>query len=623
MIEAELVRHLLRGATRTILWTRTVIANVVLGLLLLLLGVNLLGLGLSLPRILALLYPDQDPVRVINGFLLFYFIGDFLLRQVLQRPPSLNVRPYLCLPIRRSSVVRLLILRSSVSVFNVLPLLVLVPVAFTVIRSSASDAQTLSWLVFVGLSILGAGYLAVYLERSRLSRPRTVAIAVVAVAAAIVAEVLGAVDLRELSAQVFRLPLDHPGWIAAPFALLLGTVWLNASQLMRHYVPGVAGAHAVADKNSVSSRALERLHSRGGANVYAALELKLLLRNKRARASFIPALLLVALAPLFYIMTAISLDFYPKPSDQPAGGVHQETMTPTERRVRFVVTPGQIPEEAHVYVTGDHTRLGRWRPSLVPLEAQPDGRWSRTIPFEEGTRIRYVFTLGSWETEAKLADGTTPDVDTLVVAADTTILAELPKWKTPTRDIFVDVMLIYMGVLLLGMCMMVYGQYIFAWESNFFDLLLASPVRLDHYLNGKFLLLMGFAVIMIPLAVMLAFISKEVFVLTLPVMLYTVGVNGYMLLYWATFARKRMDLSASILATQGKGANQYLLIIPFCLVPVLFYLPFALAGQPDFGFAFLGVLGALALILHRPMMALVRWQFLRHRYRMAAGFRLP
>ena len=78
--------------------------------------------------------------------------------------------------------------------------------------------------------------------------------------------------------------------------------------------------------------------------------------------------------------------------------------------------------------------------------------------------------------------------------------------------------------------------------------------------------------------------------------LYNIGVNTFVVFYIATFNRKRVDLNASLMSTQGKGSGQYLTIVPTFLLPIVIYFLFLLFGR--FGLFFCNLILPLVCFGH-------------------------
>ncbi|HEX9653300.1 MAG TPA: alpha/beta hydrolase-fold protein [bacterium] len=58
-----------------------------------------------------------------------------------------------------------------------------------------------------------------------------------------------------------------------------------------------------------------------------------------------------------------------------------------------------------IFITGNHPRLGKWKPNAVELQRRAKGYWERTLEFPKNARLSYKITRGSWETEEVLENG--------------------------------------------------------------------------------------------------------------------------------------------------------------------------------------------------------------------------
>ncbi len=387
--------------------------------------------------------------------------------------------------------------------------------------------------------------------------------------------------------------------------------------------------HMYLDESSFSTRSgqvssgkyafLERFF--GETGVFLQLELKLLLRNKRTRASLATGLVTLIIAPLIYFSLSRDLEPYVHPDMEAVRYDRSVESSVTDHQVMFRLPKVYIPDGAWIYITGDHPNLTKWHPAGIPMQLLPDSSWQRTIAFPDQAEIRYIYTLGSWATETAKGDSLKPDTQTLLITRDTTVIYSDPQWKVPGRSVFSDVMMIYMGMLFTGILLMFYGQFMLAWESGYFELLITRNINFKAYLNAKYLLLIMLGIINYILMLALMLISPVIVYINTALFIYNIGINILVLFYLVTFTRKRMDLNASIFGTQGKGASHYSTILPVLIVPILIYLPFGLNGLNDTGMITLAGIGILGLLMKKPIMAMIAKRLEQQKYRMMAGFR--
>lgn len=98
--------------------------------------------------------PDQDPFMLINNYLIYWVLADLALRYFMQQLPVMNIKPMLLLPVKRKSVIQFLLLKTSFSFFNILPLLFFIPLTVVLMVQGYNPVMTLLWF----LSILAIGF---------------------------------------------------------------------------------------------------------------------------------------------------------------------------------------------------------------------------------------------------------------------------------------------------------------------------------------------------------------------------------------------------------------------------------------------------------------------------------
>jgi serine phosphatase RsbU (regulator of sigma subunit) len=81
-----------------------------------------------------------------------------------------------------------------------------------------------------------------------------------------------------------------------------------------------------------------------------------------------------------------------------------------------------------VYLTGNTPELGAWNPSAIPMKKESDSVWSVTLPLDDGEKIKYKVTAGSWWVEALNKDEARYDNLELKVKSDTTVFVVVYDW---------------------------------------------------------------------------------------------------------------------------------------------------------------------------------------------------
>jgi len=621
-----LLQHQWRSAVRSVFRPQQLAGTIILSVMVVVLALNLLSLGLFLERILARLDPSVDPVAMVNGVLVYYVVLDLLLRLWFQKIPGQIVRPYLALPVRRTTLVHYLLTKSLLSLFNVLPLLLFVPVALRVIGPARGPTASAGWLVFLILLLLTNSTATLYVRKRELVNPWW-SVGVLGVASAVgLLDAAGLFSLRELSGGLFEIVLRQPVWCLVPLAAF-GTLYWKSFTLLRHHLTledlPMAGSSVPGGRRTF--RGIENLGSTGRM---IALELKMLLRNKRPRAVviFAAAMIPVLIGFEAYWLTTMPErnEIYPVP-DSLALARHSERSHDalgTMRKVTFVVRASNMPEGTWVHLTGNLAALGQWNPAAVPLIPQGEGIWRQTLVVPDDTLLEWRITLGSWDAQRLLADGSRPHNMVLHVSRDTTVTAIAERWRFPEVFVLVDVNLIYIGILLSGMFLITYGQLLLGWDGSYLEGIVARPVDFSHYIAAKYAILTAGVLGSFCLTLPLGLLKPWFIPASASLALYNAGVNAFVLLSMARFSRRPVDLNASLFSMQAKGTIQLLLIAPVLLGPLVVYVGCAVAGESAWTFWILGGLGVMGLAFYRLLLRRIAGMILRGKHRIIAAYRL-
>ena len=487
------VRHQWKEAIRSTIWHKNVAANIFIGFIFLLMVFYLLLIGILIDRILADIYPGRNPAEVFNGFLLLYFLADIVIRFYLQQVSAFHISYYLHLPISRRTIVHYVELKTVISIFNIIPFLVVVPFAFLVIGRQYSSLDAWIYLITFFLMVMTNNFFGTYLKRQLSSRPKIVAVAGLAVIGLILLNYFDIVSISGLSSLGFGYLMIYPQLICIPALLLIVVYTVHYLFLKKRLYSEEIETRKKQKLDSISE--IRYLKGLGITGEIMALEMKLMWRNKRPKTT-------IYLFPLFILYGLI---FYPQ-----------------------------------------------------------------DIYMNQGTGL-----------------------------------------------------LIFVGVFMSGGMMLNYLNYAFGWESNYFDALLTSRINMDQYIRVKFINSLIISTLCFVLTIPYLFFGWRILLINFVTYLYNIGFLSFVLLYMATFNKRRIDLSrASAFNYQGIGASNGLAMLPAFLFPPLVYWPFQAIGMPYVGFMVIGAIGLTGLAFNRIILQLIRNQLEKRRYVMAEGFRI-
>jgi len=270
---------------------RNVAVQIFMGLIVLyLLGVAIF-IGVFLQSILEAAFPEQDVVTVFCGFILYYFFLDIIFRFLWQDLPTLTVQPYLVQNIKRRQLVQFLNLRSLFSFFTLLPLFLFVPFALSVIQRQYGSVVSLAFVVTIISLILFNHFLVLFIKRKTILSNWWLVGFFVIVLLLIAGDYFKIFSVSNMSAIIFKQLLKTPLLCVTAIVLAVAAFYNNSRFLQNNlYLDDLVKSPG--HRASAEYQWLQRFGSVGNL---IAVDLKLILRNKRPR-----SLLLFSCIFLFY-----------------------------------------------------------------------------------------------------------------------------------------------------------------------------------------------------------------------------------------------------------------------------------------------------------------------------------
>jgi hypothetical protein len=179
----------------------------------------------------------------------------------------------------------------------------------------------------------------------------------------------------------------------------------------------------------------------------------------------------------------------------------------------------------------------------------------------------------------------------------------------------------FIGIFVTGIFLINFGQFIPAWDSGYYKMLMSQNIKYEQYLRSKFILMVLSVVIMFVLSIPYVYFGWKILVAHFAAAIYNIGVNSHVMLYGGSFNRKKIDLNQrAAFNYQGTGAVQWIIGLPLMILPMLiFALVNWLAGFES-GVATLILLGIAGIVLHKKVMKIITQRYLDAKYKMIDAF---
>jgi MFS family permease len=267
----------------------TIAAQIFMGLMVLYLLVLALILGFKLREMIAYFLPGKDVMFVFNGFILYYFAVDFVMRIQLQDLPTLSIVPYLHLNIPRSKIVRFLNVRAIFTAFNLFPLILFLPFCSTAVAQSYGPLTAIMYSISIIALCIFNNYTALYLKRLTINKTYLIFVVMGFIAAVGLLEYFKVFSIASISNSVFVFISKYP-LAALVFPVMAGTVFFVNANYLRSNLYTEELTNGEEKKASTDYPFLDRF---GEIGTLIALELKLIFRHKRPRSAVIASLIFV------------------------------------------------------------------------------------------------------------------------------------------------------------------------------------------------------------------------------------------------------------------------------------------------------------------------------------------
>lgn len=287
MIELDLLRHKRLEARRNPMYEGNMVAKVLMYVSGFFMAGYLFLFGMLFPPMFEEIYPAFEPYHIFGKWIVFVWALDLFIRFLYQKPPSAQLKPYILLPIGKHRIINMLLLDVIVSPYNLIWLFLVVPFAYMTVLPFYGILGVLGFVVCFYLSIL-INSLLYTMFRSLMA----VSFFFILIPIVIYGSVIASLFVFEEQVSPAFVSLGDfwaaSGWISVLFLLaVLTVVWIFVRRIEYGVIYTELAAVEKQAKDNISDYTFfDRL---GDLGSYMKLEMKMVVRNKNCRNSFITA----------------------------------------------------------------------------------------------------------------------------------------------------------------------------------------------------------------------------------------------------------------------------------------------------------------------------------------------
>ncbi len=278
---------------RSMFWQKSIAVNILMGIFALYFIVIFLGIGVGGFYILKKEFPNQDPLNIVNGIMLFYVIGDLVFRYLMQKLPVMNVKPLLILNIRKSTLVNYILSKSIFSFFNVIGLFFYIPFSIILMKEGYPVSNVLSWLTALLLIVVSSNFLNFLTNKSNVA----FGVLVVVLGSIIALQQFGIYNFTKDSVMIFSSFYNNWMYVLIPGLLVVITYFLNFKNLKTQLFLDDAVQVKTKEAATADLSFVDRL---GDLAPFIKNDMRLIWRNKRTKMVFLMSFLFLFYAVIFF-----------------------------------------------------------------------------------------------------------------------------------------------------------------------------------------------------------------------------------------------------------------------------------------------------------------------------------
>ncbi len=251
-----------------------------------------------------------DPLATVNKFLIYYLVGDLVVRYFFQQMPVTNIKPLMLLPINKNKIVNYTLGKTIISFFNVIHAFFFIP--FTVVLLlNGYDYHAVLWLLGIWALIYANNFITVLINnKDSVFYPLLAVVAVLGVA-----QYYKLFDVTVYT-QPFFQGMFSTGYLIVLPILLAAVLYRFTFAYFKNNLNLDTGLAKKSEEAKTEN--LTWLNQFGTLGTFLKNDIKLIKRNKRPRGTVIASVIFIFYGLLFFTN---AIDAYKNPAMQVFGGI--------------------------------------------------------------------------------------------------------------------------------------------------------------------------------------------------------------------------------------------------------------------------------------------------------------
>ena len=186
-----------------------------------------------------------------------------------------------------------------------------------------------------------------------------------------------------------------------------------------------------------------------------------------------------------------------------------------------------------------------------------------------------------------------------------------------------ETVLFFAGLFTTAGFMLIFGQYVPAWDSEYYNLLMCQNIPYKKYLESKWRLCVVGTFVSLILSIPYLYFGWHIYQIIIAGAFFNMGIGSFVTLYSGVLNKTAIKLNVKAKAfenTQAYSLEQFILTIPKIGLPVLIFWLVKFFFGFQWAIYSLMLVGVLGLLLKEPLLKMVERAYQKKKYETLIAF---
>ncbi|MDE0598787.1 MAG: DUF5687 family protein [Dokdonia donghaensis] len=236
---------------------------------------------------------DLEPFSTVNTFVIYYIVGDLIIRYMGQKMPVVNIKPLLLLPFKKTKIVKFALGKTVLAFWNWMHAFFFIPFSIVLLVKGFNPLGVIAWHVAMFCFIYANNFINVFLNDKL-----WLVLSVGALFAALgFAQYYGYFDITAFTQPFFQGLYEYMWPVIFPIALLVTVATVAFKYFLARLYLDAGLAKKVSEASGGDLGWLDRF---GKQSTFLKNDIRLIMRNKRSKTTVFMSVMFLFYGLLFF-----------------------------------------------------------------------------------------------------------------------------------------------------------------------------------------------------------------------------------------------------------------------------------------------------------------------------------